>query len=166
MIDVGNFLPVSVGQMLPVQDVPPGSLMFNAGHSRPFIALVLPDKSRGLLEIGGDRSLSIWLDEQSEATAWTVPDWRIDVDPTSMVEGANASLMMGCAFRQSERSGLVGMFAGRIHESKLFSVDTQGETSSLKFGTKAFFSRWRLVVALGEGDVVIADDEGKARPRG
>lgn len=152
--------------MLAVQDTPPGSLMFNAGQSRPSIALLLPDRSRALLELGGDRSLSIWLDEDSEGTAWTVPDWRIDVDPTSMVEGSNASLMIGCAFRQGERSGLVGIFAGRPHQRTLFPVDTQGDTSPLGFGTKAFFARWRLVIALGDGDVVMADDEGKVRPRG
>lgn len=164
--EAANYFPITGGKMCSIQDLPRGSLGYIAGQSRPSLTLLLPDQSRGLMELGGERSLNMWLDEYQEGTAWTIDDWRLEVDPTSMVEGSNASLMMGCAFRQGERSGLVGMFTSRFHMHTLFPVDTTGNTSGLEFGTKAFFSRWRIMVTLNDGEVVIVDDEGKARPRG
>lgn len=155
-----------VGELISTENLQPGMLAYIAGQKQPILCLSISDKERGWLELGGDRASTIWNAENEDGTAWTVPDWRLEVDPTSMIDAQYASLLKGHAFRTGDRAGLIGAYNRDRGFGVHLPVGTDGVSSKLTPGEhKAFFSRWRIVITTPDGDRTLVDDEGKAQPR-
>lgn len=150
------------GKLIPAGDVQPGTLAHIAGQKQPILCLTISDQERGWLELGGERASTIWSAEHEDGTAWTVSDWRLELDPTSMVDAQYASLTKGHAFLHGDRAGLIGALDRRRGSVYYLPVGTDGASTNLPHGEhKVFFSRWRIVVSDLGGDWTLVDDEGK-----
>ena len=158
------FSPASVGEVRPAEKLRPGMLAYMAGQSQPILCVALTDEGRGWFELGGERASTIWVAEYEDGTVWTIPEWRLEVDPTSMIDAQFASLLKGCAFRHGGRAGLIGQLHSNRGFATLLPVGEDGDSSKLPAGEhKAYFSRWRIVISTPSGDLTIVDDEGRAQ---
>lgn len=140
-------------------------LAYIAGQKQPILCLSISDEELGWFELGGDRASTIWSAQNEDGIAWTVPDWRLEVDPTSMIDARYASLLKGHAFRTGDRAGLIGAYNRHRGFGVYLPIGTDGASTKLMPGEhNAFFSRWRIVITTPDGDRTLVDDEGKAQP--
>ncbi len=160
MPDTDLYLASTTGEVISATDLPLGTLAFLSGYAHP-VLVTLINNNRCFLHLGGEMAFQIWPDND-DAAALTVPEWRLEIDPKSMTDGYSARASVGAAFRQGTRSGIVGLYADRRALRSYFTVDTDGDSSPLDGPTpRAYFHRWRIVVATPDGDEVLIDDQGK-----
>ncbi len=108
-----------------------------------------------------------WSADEEDGSAWILPAFRIEVDPSSIVEAQYESTRFNHAFRQGDRTGIIGIQSSRFGRPSSIAIDSNGSAEPLTTGEyKLFFSRWRLVVISDIGEAMLIDHTAVERASG
>lgn len=150
------------GSVISASAIPAGTIGYIAAQAQPVLGILRNGNHKCWLELGGERSMTIWDAEDDDTAALTIETWRLLIDPTSMIDARYASLSKGMAFRDGDRSGLVGSYSQGRSYGQYVAVGIDGQCSPLSTGeAKAFFSRWKIVTSTLGGNHVIAEHKGE-----
>ncbi|WP_156359844.1 hypothetical protein [Sphingomonas sp. Leaf10] len=156
MADTPVFLDSAAGEVVSADDLPLGTLAFLSSYPHP-VLVTLVANIRCFMHLGGELAFQIWPDAE-EVAALIIPDWRLEIDPRSIVDSHSMRAVEGTAFRQGSRSGIFGLYDTRRALRTHFPIDTTGDSSPLNGSTKrVYFSRWRIMVATADGDQVLVE---------
>lgn len=164
-----NYLPVADLTEMDGDTAPHGTLAYFPHEPVQHYALIAVDQDgvRRIMDLGGDAPFGIFKAGEGLGTAIGIPDWRIEVDPTSAVANYYDRLSMGQAFIAEGDSGIVGYFAGPGIRPIPIAVNRSGTINAASSAThRGAFTRWRIVTGPAERPVTLVDSDQLAPSAG
>lgn len=137
---------------------PSGALVYIL-RVKQFATFAEGDGERFLLDLGGDRPMGVWAGEVDLGACVVIPDWRIEVDPTSATDAEYDQLSSGQAFIRGDDIGLVGLRQPQRRVTIAISTTGQASRANGVATGRIGFAKWRIVAGPAERPYVVTTSE-------